>query len=300
VIMRYPIQQKVLIVVALIAVFYLTYYLYKRDQNVLSELAVLKGKVADRGVKPMEEKKCPVCSTKECPVCSTKECPVCKSSADVDGGPPGSDGQVHMDTTFGKALYKMALRPDVNNIYELGTWYGGGSTKCLATGLKEKGKGELYTLEIYEPAWNYARKKYAEEFPMVKFLLGCSVSADGYIPKSDIPQKYLDEHFRLYYDRDIELSKRCVPMLKPICLAVHFEMILIDDNEYTGWAEFLIVQDYCKPKYLALHDTGTLKTMKVQEHLATAEGKAKWKLINSGSDAANWEIYENLNYVKSK
>jgi hypothetical protein len=205
--------------------------------------------------------------------------------------PPNSDGQVHMGTTFGIALNNLAKRKDVELIFELGTWFGGGSTKCIADGLKEKGSGELYTLEIYEPAWQYARKTYSDKYPFIRFLLGCSVGVDGYLKPEEIPEKEKGEHFRLYYQRDLDITKKCVPMLKPMCMANHFDLILIDDNEYTGWAEFKIVDEYCKPRYLALHDVGTLKTHKIQEYMRTDQGKQDWKLMESGQDAAQWEIY---------
>ena len=45
--------------------------------------------------------------------------------------------------------------------------------------------------------------------------------------------------------------------------------MLIDGNEYTGWAEFNHVRSECQPKYLALHDTNTLKTAKIEAYLNT-------------------------------
>ena len=45
-------------------------------------------------------------------------------------------GQVTTDTTFGKALQDFASQPDVLKVLEIGTWYGGRSTKNLVEGLK--------------------------------------------------------------------------------------------------------------------------------------------------------------------
>lgn len=41
------------------------------------------------------------------------------------------DGQVTMQTTFGKALNSLAKQEDVNLFLEIGTWFGGGSTFVL-------------------------------------------------------------------------------------------------------------------------------------------------------------------------
>ena len=59
------------------------------------------------------------------------------------------------------------------------------------------------------------------------------------------------------------------PALHKLCAAYHFDLVLIDGNEYTGWAEFNRVRTECRPTYLALHDTQTLKTQKIEEYLNT-------------------------------
>ncbi len=38
-------------------------------------------------------------------------------------GPPTGDGQVHMGTSFGQALNKLAKQSDVNLFLEIGTWF---------------------------------------------------------------------------------------------------------------------------------------------------------------------------------
>jgi hypothetical protein len=63
--------------------------------------------------------------------------------------------------------------------------------------------------------------------------------------------------------------RQSAPQLHRFCQAYHFELVLIDGNEYTGWAEFNRVRTECKPRYLALHDTQTLKTAKIEEYLGT-------------------------------
>lgn len=57
-----------------------------------------------------------------------------------------------MGTSFGQALYSLAKQSDVKKVLEIGTWFGGGSTLCLAKGLKESDPSMkekvLYTIEI--------------------------------------------------------------------------------------------------------------------------------------------------------
>jgi hypothetical protein len=65
----------------------------------------------------------------------------------------------------------------------------------------------------------------------------------------------------------------------------------LDGNEYTGRAEFEVVERLCRPHFLALHDCSTLKTRAVEAYLAARPNE--WQRVSSGSDKAAWAIYEN-------
>jgi hypothetical protein len=239
---------------------------------------------------------CP--DVKPCPPPATcPKCYQCSDDASVDKLlPPGlTDGQVTMGTGFGKALNKLAKQDDVKLFLEIGTWFGAGSTMSIATGLKESGPEKLlYTIEIFEPAWLYARKKL-RDFP-VMCLLGGTVTPSLYLTESEIPPDEKGDHFRLYYHRDMKLAAFQVPLLEPLCKNFKFDAVLIDGNEYSGWGEFNLVKDECKPKYLALHDVGTLKTRKISAYLD--QNKDEWKLLDGGVDGAQWQIWLNQKYQK--
>jgi len=198
-------------------------------------------------------------------------------------------GQVTMATSFGQELNRLAQLPDVRLVLEIGTWYGGGSSWCIAQGL---GPGKwLITMEMFEDAWRYAAETL-RNMPVTCMLAG-TVGVDEYMkPEQMTAEDRASEHYRLYYDRDIALAKTSVPMLRTLCSAYDFDLVLIDGNEYTGLAEFQIVDRDCHPRYLALHDTGTLKTRRVEELLST---DTRWRKLSSGVDAAGWAVYTRMN-----
>jgi len=208
-------------------------------------------------------------------------------------------GQVLEGTSFGAALSAIASLPNVKRVLELGTWYGGGSTVNLARGVRDTAAATLarslgasapsdnciertspshgattercchslvVTLEVFEPAWSHARK-YLRDWP-VWCVRGSTVDASEMLQPHDIPMNLRDAHFKLYYQRDLALMRKSTPMVHRFCAAYQFELVLIDGNEYTGWAEFNRVRTECKPLYLALHDTQTLKTHKIEEYLS--------------------------------
>jgi hypothetical protein len=203
-------------------------------------------------------------------------------------------GQVLEGTSFGVALSAIASRVDVVRVLELGTWYGGGSTVNLGRGVRESARATLaaslgasapadncidksysercchslvVTVEVFEPAWEHARR-YLRDLP-VWCVQGSTVAAEEMLQSREIPPRLRDAHFRLYYQRDLALMRKSVPQLHRLCSRYHFDLVLIDGNEYTGWAEFLRVRKECQPTYLALHDTQTLKTHRIEEYLSS-------------------------------
>jgi len=204
-----------------------------------------------------------------------------------------ANGQIGPGTSFGTALMTLASKPEVKRALEIGTWYGGGSTVHLAQGLRDSARvtlahalrrtahedncideGEqrcchslVVTLELFKPAWTHARQ-LLRELP-VWCVLGSAVPASEMLKREEVPVNERTEHFKLYYERDLRLMQQATPMLSALCANYTFDLVLIDGNEYTGWAEFNHVRQECKPKYLALHDTQTLKTSKIEAYLAS-------------------------------
>ena len=251
-------------------------------------------------------------------------------------------GQVVEGTSFGATLGAIASLPEVKRVLELGTWYGGGSTvnlgkgirdstaKTLATSLGASAPADncivngadtcchslVVTVEVFEPAWEHARR-YLRDLP-VWCVRGSTVAAEEMLKVHEIPPRLRDQHFKLYYQRDLNLMRRSTPQLHRLCAAYQFELVLIDGNEYTGWAEFNRVRTECKPMYLALHDTQTLKTQKIEEYLNANQDEYKiflrkysthsmhpaCELIGCKSEqqflpnSAGWSIYQRVDGVE--
>lgn len=217
---------------------------------------------------------------------------------DWESPPVQLKGQVTMTTNFGKELNRIAQLPDVHLVLEIGTWFGGGSSWCIAQGLRssmintaEPDKW-LFTMELFDEAWQYASQTL-QRLPVTCMKAG-TVGVEGYLrPDQMSVEDIASEHYSLYYERDIKLAKEVTPMLETLCLTYDFDFVLIDGNEYTGWAEYEIVNRVCKPRFLALHDTNTLKTRKVEEILA--KGKDEWQKLTSDIEGAGWAVFKNVN-----
>jgi hypothetical protein len=147
----------------------------------------------------------------------------------------------------------------------------------------------VLTMEVFRPAWEYA--SLVHQSSPVWLVLGSTVGLDGMLQADEIEELDRTDHFRMYYERDREIMRNTEPLLGPLCATHQFELALIDGNEYTGWAEFEIVDMVCKSRFIALHDTGTLKTRMIERYLA--EHPERYRLIARGTDDGvyGWSVY---------
>lgn len=137
-------------------------------------------------------------------------------------------------------LYHSVLERKPDNIFEVGTFKGGGSTLQLARGLKENGKGLLFTCEIdperYRQAVDGFFAEYLDLCPRINFCLGPALE-----------------------------------MFPPI---LQFEgkadMVFMDgcDDGQTNLNEFLMFEPWMRPGSIFLmHDWGCLKASMVRPYL---------------------------------
>lgn len=215
---------------------------------------------------------------------------------DESTGPVKPLGQVTLETTFGKALYELAKKPDVHLFFELGTWLGGGTTLSTATGLKEKGSGMLYTMETEKEKYDYARKTLIG-YP-VRFIFGTSVAESEMPSEEDIARGnfFSGDEWRTWLRGEKALVRTFAqPQLRAQCAKRHYDAINIDGGEFMGKAEWPIVRDFCKPKYIALHDTNVFKTREALAEMLSQP--SKYKLLGRGdppAEVAGWAIFERL------
>ena len=219
------------------------------------------------------------------------------TASDWESAPVELKGQVTLQTTFGRELNRIARLPDVHLVLEIGTWFGGGSSWCIAQGLRSSMATSarpdkwLITMEMFDEAWRYASQTL-QRLPVTCMKAG-TVGLEGYLkPEQMTEEDRANPHYQLYYERDVGLAREVTPLLETLCSTYDFDLVLIDGNEYTGLAEYEIVDRVCRPRYLALHDTGTLKTRQV-ELLLAGRGDV-WRKMSSGMDAAGWAVFESL------
>ena len=113
-------------------------------------------------------------------------------------------------------------------------------------------------MEPFEEAWQCAAQTLQRL--QVTCIRAATVGVDGYLKgKALSAEERASEHYQLYHERDLKLmtAKDAPPLLlEPLCATYDFDLVLIDGNEYTGFAEYEIVVRVCQPRFLALQCTG--------------------------------------------
>ena len=207
-----------------------------------------------------------------------------------------SVGQVNMGTEFGRILYQVTKQDDVELVLETGTWNGGGSSVCLATGLQET-SGFLLTLEAVESKWLEAENnlrhlpakcilgtavdEYDTTFPSID-----NVNKDGGIPGAKQAQW---NEWRIGEER--VLKSYPIGMLKALCQKLPFDMLYLDSGEFCGPNEFDIALKYCTTaRYIALDDTATFKNRTPRKRLLE---DPDWELVDENlKDRHGWALFK--------
>jgi hypothetical protein len=114
---------------------------------------------------------------------------------------PERFGQIVDGTSFAAALTALAQMREVRRVLELGTWYGGGSTQnlargidrtvsadnCVTRGMERCCRDLVITVEVFEPAWAYARR-YLHDLP-VWCVRGSIVTPEEMLSAEDVPPR---------------------------------------------------------------------------------------------------------------
>jgi hypothetical protein len=185
-----------------------------------------------------------------------------------------------LDDEFSRILTKLAARPDIKTIIEIGSSSGDGSTKALAEGIKQKAIADstLFCMEISEPRFEALSSHY-KHTEFVKIYRQSSVNLSEFPSSLEVSKFYLTKKtnlnkyrlFRvlqwLYEDKNylkknqVLLSEKQygvngIQKIKQENGIVDFDLALIDGSEFTGYAELRYLRN---SKIIAIDDVNSFK-----------------------------------------
>lgn len=173
-------------------------------------------------------------------------------------------GQINLSEQFGRYIFDISSRPDVNIIVEIGSWNGQGSTRCVYEAIKGTEK-KLYSLEIDKSMFDLATREYPKDDKNIQLIL-------GKITDSMVDLNLYSDDFFVVYPRevqagllkkDIENSNSVKNVLELIPQKIDF--LILDGGEFSSDSEYNILKD--RSRIIAADDTKTIKSFHIRHDL---------------------------------
>lgn len=192
-----------------------------------------------------------------------------------------SQGQVHLDSSLGMWIHCLTLDPRVQNIVEIGTWKGRGSTTIIRNAALSRGDSiAVYSLEANKVFYDIARKNIPND-GVVNLLLGRIVNV------SDLDTQDLSAEEEEWYSADKKAIEEAPDVLSELPETI--ELCVLDGGEFSSHAEFDVLYPRLS-RWLILDDTFVRKNKLVRESLLE---NPDWTEVSAGADRNGWAVWLN-------
>jgi hypothetical protein len=208
------------------------------------------------------------------------------------------NGQVTLETEFGRYLKSLTANPKYKTVFEVGTWKGNGTTRCLVEGCIERFKSHpertihLWSLEsnlnFYSEAMNFWLQV---PLPFLHLLYG-RLHREGLMTEEEIrahPRfNHIVSHFNLWYKQDV-LDYNQAPVLD-MALFPDIDVVVLDGGEFSSSADWTALKQK-NPKVVCLDDVGVMKNYDVFAELCQSN---EWKHIAGNEERHGWAVFERV------
>jgi len=196
-----------------------------------------------------------------------------------------SYGQIDDKTSGGKLIYEFIQKFDIQNVLEIGTWNGLGSTLVIHDALASKGlKFSFMSIETDKIAYNYARKNL-KSLP-VNLKLGRIIDLHDLPDPSliDFRKHNLNPENIEWFYQDLRRYKKTKNIYS--YLKAQYDFIFFDGGEFSTFAEFKLL--YSRTRYFGLDDIQTYKQYDVLNFIK--KNKNKFELIETADKLSIYRV----------
>ena len=175
-------------------------------------------------------------------------------------------GQINRGSKLGEIIYDFCKKDNINTIFEIGTWNGLGTTKCILDAIIDSRKKDylVQSLESNEIFYNQAINNLPK-LENFNLILGriidieeiLNVDAMGIEFFGKVPYKDLTN----WRNEDIENYNKIPNVLNIIPQKI--DLAILDGGEFSSFSEFQKIKD--RTEYFILDDTNMMKNFKVRE-----------------------------------
>jgi hypothetical protein len=199
------------------------------------------------------------------------------------------NGQINLNTNFGKIINNISLLQENKVFLEIGTWNGQGSTYCVMEALlKRKEQVKFYSLECnkfkYIEAVNLWKNILKNNFNngILNLLHGRVVEIGEIYKREEIKnlEGFFEDWYK-WYDDDIESFNDCENITSQIPNSI--DVLILDGGEFSTFAEFNKLFPITK-NYIILDDCNILKCREIYKIL---KKNNDWELVNEDLNDRN-------------
>lgn len=185
------------------------------------------------------------------------------------------NGQINIETNLGKIISYLASSECYKNYLEIGTWKGGGSTKCFADEILKRNDVKFISLEsnknMFDEALKLWNHKISDNFMI---LHGRIVEPEDLCTEEEIiKEKDFSVQWIDWLKQDLNSLKTCKNIVD--ILPSVLDVVLLDGGEFSSYSEFKILSE--KTNIFILDDTNVLKNRKTRKILL--EDQENWKCL---------------------
>jgi hypothetical protein len=168
-----------------------------------------------------------------------------------------SSGQMK-DHELKNKLVDLITNYDINNIVEIGTWNGLGSTTMLLNIIRDSNKRiNFFSLEADLLCFKAAKKNLKNDLGKVNLILGRVHDIDdlNYVNKDIIFDFGYGEKEYEWFVQDLRRYKKIKNVSSQIPNKI--DLLLLDGGEFSGYADFLSLYSRCR--FIVLDDCKSYK-----------------------------------------
>jgi len=201
-------------------------------------------------------------------------------------------GQIDYRGVVGQTIINYVKNNKLNNILEIGTWNGLGSTKCFLLALENNLETNFISIESNNDKLLIAINNLESlllKHNNIKLLHGTIIKKDEIIDINNIfPEFESNSEFKRWHEIDIQNIDNSPYIYDDILNEIDF--LLLDGGEFTTYYEFIKLFPKCT-KFIALDDVNVPKCKKIREILLNNNN---WKEIEYIKERNHFSLFKKI------
>jgi hypothetical protein len=198
------------------------------------------------------------------------------------------NGQIQLESEFGKAIKEYILNYTPKNIVEIGTWKGLGSTFTVIKAIQEVNyKANFISLETNPEFYQIAQSNLKDYLQYVALILGRIIEfkeIENFVAKHQLDSQHLG-----WLEEDKHNYTMCPNVLSQI--PEQIDLLILDGGEFSTYGEWQVLKD--RSKIIMLDDTKMLKCKQIVEESII---NPTYQLLTKSDERNGFHVFINKKY----